>query len=268
VRRGSNTCFTFYIFGDPPGRDRPLGQPVRTGDRRRRRPPDVYPALVRASDDRQRQALRAYAALLKERPAPHRRSGSRRPASPTWGQRPVPVPHRGWLPALQGRPPDGARCPGGPQCREVIAHQVWTAKRTGTLSTIGVRDVHLCRGMVGQLPYWSGRIAATALSCTVGVRIGLPTGLGQLYGGGYVGIDLHRAARIADAGHGGQILLSDVTRALVGSRLPANLSLLDLGPHRLKDLAHPERLYQLAVEELPSKFPPLRSRDAGRTIAS
>lgn len=92
--------------------------------------------------------------------------------------------------------------------------------------------------------------------------MGLHTGLVQLDGGGYVGIDVHRAARIADAGHGGQILLSDATRALVGSRLPANLSLVDLGPHRLKDLAHPERLYQLAVEELPSKFPPLRSLDA------
>ncbi|HJV13894.1 MAG TPA: adenylate/guanylate cyclase domain-containing protein [Propionibacteriaceae bacterium] len=96
----------------------------------------------------------------------------------------------------------------------------------------------------------------------VHVRIGLHTGFGQLSGGDYVGIDVHRAARIAAAGHGGQILLSDATRALVGSQLPANLSLVDLGPHRLKDLAHPERLFQLAVEGLRSKFPPLRSLDA------
>src|SRR5215218_5480786 len=96
----------------------------------------------------------------------------------------------------------------------------------------------------------------------VRVRIGLHTGLGQLSGGSYVGIDVHRAARIAAAGHGGQILLSDATRALVASRLPTNLSLVDLGPHRLKDLAHPERLYQLAVDGLPSHFPPPRSLDA------
>ena len=106
------------------------------------------------------------------------------------------------------------------------------------------------------------RLSDWPFPAPVRVRMGLHTGLGQLDGGGYVGIDVHRAARIADAGHGGQILLSDATRALVGSRLPANLSLVDLGPHRLKDLAHPERLYQLAVEELPSKFPPLRSLDA------
>jgi predicted ATPase/class 3 adenylate cyclase len=96
----------------------------------------------------------------------------------------------------------------------------------------------------------------------VRVRIGLHTGLGQLDGGDYVGIDVHRAARIAAAGHGGQILVSDTTRALAQSQLGANLSLLDLGPHRLKDLAHPERLYQLAVDGLPTTFPPLRSLDA------
>jgi predicted ATPase/class 3 adenylate cyclase len=106
------------------------------------------------------------------------------------------------------------------------------------------------------------RLTAWPSPAPVRVRIGLHTGLGQLSGGDYVGIDVHRAARIAAVGHGGQILLSDATRALVASRLPANLSLVDLGPHQLKDLAHPERLYQLAVEGLPSEFPALRSVDA------
>jgi predicted ATPase/class 3 adenylate cyclase len=106
------------------------------------------------------------------------------------------------------------------------------------------------------------RLADRPFPARVRVRMGLHTGLGQLAGGDYVGIDVHRAARIAAAGHGGQILISDATRALVESRLPANLSLQDLGPHRLKDLAHPERLYQLVVEGLPSEFPPPRSLDA------
>lgn len=96
----------------------------------------------------------------------------------------------------------------------------------------------------------------------VRVRMGLHTGQGQLAGGDYVGLDVHRAARIAAAGHGGQILVSDATRALVAPNLPATLTLHDLGLHRLKDLARPERLYQLAVEGLPSKFPPPRSLDA------
>jgi predicted ATPase/class 3 adenylate cyclase len=96
----------------------------------------------------------------------------------------------------------------------------------------------------------------------VRVRMGLHTGQGRLAGGDYVGMDVHRAARIATAGHGGQVLISDATRALVEPELPADLSLRDLGSHRLKDLAHPERLYQLVIQRLPSEFPALRSLDA------
>jgi predicted ATPase/class 3 adenylate cyclase len=106
------------------------------------------------------------------------------------------------------------------------------------------------------------RLADAPFPATVRVRMGLHTGQGHLAGGDYVGIDVHRAARIAAAGHGGQILVSDATRALVEPELPASFGLLDLGLHRLKDLAHPERLYQLSVEGLPPKFPPLRSLDA------
>jgi predicted ATPase/class 3 adenylate cyclase len=96
----------------------------------------------------------------------------------------------------------------------------------------------------------------------VRVRMGLHTGQGHVAAGDYVGIDVHRAARIGAAGHGGQVLISDATRALVEPDLPANLTVRDLGPHRLKDLAHPERLYQLLVQGLPSEFPPLKSLDA------
>jgi len=96
----------------------------------------------------------------------------------------------------------------------------------------------------------------------VRVRIGAHTGEPTVGGGGYLGIDVHRAARICQAGHGGQVLLSDSTRALVERELAVGLSLRDLGLHRLKDLAYPERLFQLVIAGLPSEFPPLKSLDA------
>ena len=82
------------------------------------------------------------------------------------------------------------------------------------------------------------------------VRMGLHTGEPLLTDEGYVGIDVHRAARIASVGHGGQILVSRSTRDLVGAD-----SLRDLGEHRLKDLTAPERIYQLGDDD----FPPLKS---------
>ena len=82
------------------------------------------------------------------------------------------------------------------------------------------------------------------------VRMGIHTGTPYVTDEGYIGPDVHRAARIAAAGHGGQILVSSSTAPLVGSE-----SLRDLGEHRLKDLAAPERIYQLGGEA----FPPLTS---------
>ena len=93
----------------------------------------------------------------------------------------------------------------------------------------------------------------------VRVRIGIHTGEGHLGGSDYVGIDVHRAARVASAGHGGQILVSDATRALVEQALPDGVGLQDLGRYRLKGLASPERIHQVAVEGLRSTFPPLHS---------
>ena len=90
----------------------------------------------------------------------------------------------------------------------------------------------------------------------VRVRMGLHTGEGRLGGDNYVGLDVHRAARIAAAAHGGQVLLSSATRGLVAAALPEGVTLLDLGEHRLKDLAAPERLWQLAIIGLPSQFDP------------
>jgi predicted ATPase/class 3 adenylate cyclase len=96
----------------------------------------------------------------------------------------------------------------------------------------------------------------------VRVRMGLHTGEGKLGGENYLGLDVHRAARIAAAGHGGQVLLSDATNALGRDALPAGTTIRELGAHRLKDLANPERLYQLVVPELPSDFPAPRTLDA------
>jgi predicted ATPase/class 3 adenylate cyclase len=93
------------------------------------------------------------------------------------------------------------------------------------------------------------------------VRMGLHTGEPTRAAGGYVGLDVHRAARICAAGHGGQTLLSQTTRTLVEYDLPAGVRLRDVGEHRLKDLQRPERLYQLVIPDLPSAFPPLRSLD-------
>jgi predicted ATPase/class 3 adenylate cyclase len=95
----------------------------------------------------------------------------------------------------------------------------------------------------------------------VRVRIGLHTGQGIVDGGTYVGLDVHRAARISNAGHGGQVVLSDQTRVLVEGELPSGLGLIDLGAHHLKDLDRPEHLHQLLVEGLPGDFPRLRSVD-------
>jgi predicted ATPase len=99
-------------------------------------------------------------------------------------------------------------------------------------------------------------LASAAEACerlsagSIRVRIGIHTGTPLLAEEGYVGVDVHRAARIAACGHGGQILVSASTAALVGTE-----ELRDLGLHRLKDLSVPERIYQLGGDD----FPPLKS---------
>jgi class 3 adenylate cyclase len=96
----------------------------------------------------------------------------------------------------------------------------------------------------------------------VRVRIGLHTGEAQDGTEGYQGTDLRRAVRIAEAGHGGQIVISAVTAALNERQLPLDTVLRDCGNHELKDLAYPEHLYQLVVEGLREDFPPLRTLSA------
>jgi len=93
------------------------------------------------------------------------------------------------------------------------------------------------------------------------VRMGLHTGEAPLVGNEYIGLDVHHAARVAGAAHGGQVLVSETTRGLIEGNLKAGLKLRDLGPHRLKDLAGSARLYQLVIEGLRDTFPPLRTLD-------
>ncbi len=97
---------------------------------------------------------------------------------------------------------------------------------------------------------------------TVRVRMGLHTGEPASAHGAYVGLDVHRAARISAAAHGGQILLSQVTRELIEEDLPDGVILRDLGEHRLKDLSRPQRLFQVVTPELPAGFPPLQTFDS------
>ncbi len=93
------------------------------------------------------------------------------------------------------------------------------------------------------------------------VRMGLHTGEPVSETGGYVGLDVHRAARVCSAGHGGQILLSQAVGILAAPDLPPGVSLRDLGTHRLKDLREPEHLLQVVHPDLRADFPPVKSLD-------
>jgi predicted ATPase/class 3 adenylate cyclase len=91
------------------------------------------------------------------------------------------------------------------------------------------------------------------------IRMGMHTGEAAVVAGGYVGIDVNIAARIAASAHGGQVIVSEATRGLVARSLPPGIGLLDLGEQRLKDIAHQTRLYQLTIEGLRNDFPPPRT---------
>ncbi len=97
----------------------------------------------------------------------------------------------------------------------------------------------------------------------VRVRMGLHTGEPAVGEEGYVGLDVVRAARICSAGHGGQILLSETTRALAGGDLPPGASIRDLGEQRLKDVSS-ERVYQLELADGPQSFPALKTEPPTR----
>lgn len=92
---------------------------------------------------------------------------------------------------------------------------------------------------------------------SVRIRIGLHTGEPAVGAEGYLGVDVVRAARLSAAGSGGHVLLSETTRALLGSSLPEGVSVHPVGERRLKDIDEPERVYELAIDgvEQPEKEP-------------
>jgi predicted ATPase/class 3 adenylate cyclase len=91
------------------------------------------------------------------------------------------------------------------------------------------------------------------------IHTGLPRRGGPPGNDSYVGIDVHRAARLCEAAHGGQVLISAVTEALVRPHLPEGIGLAALGEHQLRDLAAPELIFQILAPDLASSFPPLRA---------
>src|SRR5215210_6575880 len=93
-------------------------------------------------------------------------------------------------------------------------------------------------------------------------RMALHTGAAHERDGDYFGPPVNRVARLLSAGHGGQVLLTSSTQELVRDQLPADIYLRDLGERHLKDLARPERIFQLTASELPSEFPPLRTLES------
>lgn len=93
----------------------------------------------------------------------------------------------------------------------------------------------------------------------VRVRAALYTGDAELRGGDYFGPAPNRGSRLRAVAHGGQTICSEATQALVAGRCPAEVSLIDLGLHRLRDLARAERVFQVSHPDLPGNFPPLLS---------
>ena len=92
------------------------------------------------------------------------------------------------------------------------------------------------------------------------------TGEALAHGDNYVGQEVHRASRICDAGHGGQIVVSHTTADLVRENPPSSAVLTDLGQHRLRDMVDLQRLFQLGAAGLPTAFPRLRSLDAPHNL--
>ncbi|MCB0204627.1 MAG: AAA family ATPase [Anaerolineae bacterium] len=99
---------------------------------------------------------------------------------------------------------------------------------------------------------------------TLKVRMGLHTGESQQREGDYYGAEVNRAARVMGIGHGGQVLVSEVTATLVRASVPDGVTLTDLGQHRLRGLTAPEHIFQLCHPDLPAEFPPLTSLESFR----
>ncbi|MFN8484526.1 MAG: tetratricopeptide repeat protein [Anaerolineae bacterium] len=145
--------------------------------------------------------------------------------------------------------------------KAVTDHGGYVVKTTGVglLAAFAVAEDAVAAALDAQ----RGLAAATwPESGPLRVRMALHTGPAEERDGDYFGPALNRAARLMAVGHGGQILVSRSTSELVRDHLPLAVALRDLGEHRLKDLARPERVYQLVAADLPADFPPLTSLEA------
>jgi predicted ATPase/DNA-binding SARP family transcriptional activator len=138
--------------------------------------------------------------------------------------------------------------------QQALLTEPW--RLTDPASEGAVGEVAMSNRSTGSLPV-SGRAGGEVGSLRV--RMALHTGIADERDGDYFGPTLNRVARLLDAGHGGQVLLSLPTEELVRDALPDGAGLRPLGEHRLKDLTRPEQLFQLLHPDLPSAFPPLRS---------
>jgi len=125
--------------------------------------------------------------------------------------------------------------------------------RRSSCTSSATRTRTRCTNIGAASGRWSGRTTASRSTPNAHGRATTP----RLTEEGYVGLDVHKGARIAAVGNGRQVLLSQGTRALVDA------DVRDLGPHRLKDLSAPERIFQLEIEGLPSEFPLLKTLEAG-----
>jgi predicted ATPase/class 3 adenylate cyclase len=147
------------------------------------------------------------------------------------------------------------------ECRQVLRKdfEQWNGREVDTQGDAFFVVFARATDAVGAAVAAQRALASHAFpaSADVRVRMGLHTGAPERTAEGYVGLDVHRAARLMSAGHGGQVLLSQTTASLVEQDLPEDVSLRDLGEHRLKDLGRPMHLFQLVIADLPADFPPL-----------
>ena len=145
-------------------------------------------------------------------------------------------------------------------CAAVASHGGTVVKTTGdgVHAAFPLADAGVRAAVAAQIGLAREAWGATG---PVSARMGLHTGSAELRDGDYYGSVLNRAARLMSVAHGGQVVVSQLTEQLVRESLDPGVALVDLGEHRLRDLAAPIRVFQVTHAELRREFPPLRSLD-------
>ncbi len=143
----------------------------------------------------------------------------------------------------------------------VAAHDGYVVKGRGdgVHAAFATADAALRAAMEAQIAMDGEEWSVSEPLC---VRMGLHSGSAEERDGDYFGSSVNRVARLMSVGHGGQILVSHATEQLVRDALPVGTELVDIGEHRLRDLAEPIRVFQVTHPDLPREFPPIRSLDA------